>query len=143
LRWLLNCIMFNNSFHPHVWFRESQDEVLRNIFSTGYRPIGMPKVWGKEVGFNLFVDAKGLKQAQGLGRDVHSVAGDPQFINPAQGDFRVKEGSPALKLGFKNFAMDQFGVVNPRLKALARTPKIDVARRPHPAPGRPRRLSRP
>jgi hypothetical protein len=126
LRWLLNNILFNNSFHPHVWFRDSQDEVLRNICSTGYRPIGMPKVWGKEVDFNLFVDANGLKQAQGLGLDVHSAAGDPQFINPAQGDFRVKEGSPALKLGFKNFAMDQFGVVNPRLKALARTPKIDV-----------------
>jgi len=105
-----------------------RDEVLRNICSTGYRPIGMPKVWGKEVDFNLFVDAKGLKQAQGLGRDLHSVAGDPQFINPAEGDFRVKEGSPALlKLGFKNFAHGPSSASSTRgLKALARTPKIDV-----------------
>lgn len=126
LRWLLNNIMWGNSFHPHVWFRESQDEVRRNIVSTGYRPIGMPKVWGKEVNFNLFIDPKGLKQAQGQGRDDHSLAGDAQFVNPGQGDFRVREGSPALKLGFVNFTMDQFGIVNPRLKALARTPTIDV-----------------
>jgi len=126
LRWLLNNIMVNNSFHPHVWFRDSQDEVLRNICFTGYRPIRMPKVWGKEVDFNLFVSAKGLKQAQALGLDLHSLASDPKFINPARSDFRVGADSPALKLGFQNFALDQFGVVNPRLKAIARTPKIDL-----------------
>jgi len=51
--------------------------VLRNICFTGYRPIRMPKVWGKKVDFNLFVDAKGLDQAQALGLDLHSLAGDP------------------------------------------------------------------
>ena len=45
-----------------------------------------------------------------LGWDENSVLGDPMFVDPANGDFRVKEGSPALKLGFKNFPMDQFGV---------------------------------
>jgi hypothetical protein len=34
----------------------------------------------------------------------------------------VKEGSPALALGFVNFSMDRFGVQRPALKALARTP---------------------
>jgi hypothetical protein len=58
--------------------------------------------------------------------DLHSQAGDPKFINPAQGDFRVGADSPALKLGFQNFAMDQFGVINSKLKAFARTPKIDL-----------------
>jgi S1-C subfamily serine protease len=36
----------------------------------------------------------------------------------------VQEGSPALELGFVNFQMDQFGVLSPRLKAMARTPEI-------------------
>jgi membrane-associated protease RseP (regulator of RpoE activity) len=49
---------------------------------------------------------------------------DAMFVNPDQGDFRVKEGSPALKLGFVNFAMDQFGVQKPELKAIARTPEM-------------------
>jgi len=30
------------------------------------------------------------------------------FVDPAHGDYRVKPGSPALALGFKNFPMDQF-----------------------------------
>jgi hypothetical protein len=41
--------------------------------------------------------------------DQHSVTADPQFMDPAKGDYTVKDGSPALALGFKNFPMNQFG----------------------------------
>jgi S1-C subfamily serine protease len=54
--------------------------------------------------------------------------GDPLFIDAAHGDFRVKEGSPALALGFVNFPMDQFGVRTPRLRAMARTPQLPPLR---------------
>ena len=57
-----------------------------------------------------------------FGWDEDSIVADPLFVDPAKGDFRVKDGSPALKLGFKNFPMDQFGVKKPSLKAIARTP---------------------
>ena len=58
------------------------------------------------------------------------------FIDPAKGDFRVREDSPALKLGFKNFPMDCFGVKNPSLKSIARTPEIPPmqAEKKKPAP---------
>jgi membrane-associated protease RseP (regulator of RpoE activity) len=56
--------------------------------------------------------------------DDQSSHGDPQFIDPASGDYRVKEGSPALKMGFENFPMDQFGVKKASLKAIARTPLL-------------------
>jgi hypothetical protein len=49
------------------------------------------------------------------------------FVDPAHGDYRVKPGSPALALGFKNFPMDQFGVTIPRLKAKARSPILPGA----------------
>lgn len=49
---------------------------------------------------------------------------DAQFVDPARGDYRVKQGSPALSLGFVNFSMDRFGVQRPALKALARTPVL-------------------
>jgi len=58
------------------------------------------------------------------GRDENSIVADAQFIDPAKGDYRVKDGSPALELGFVNFAMDQFGVQKPELKAIARTPVL-------------------
>ena len=67
-------------------------------------------------------------------KDKHSAAGHPQFIDPAAGDFRVKETSPAIALGFKNFPMDQFGVVRPALRAEAKTPPIDPASPGHPVP---------
>lgn len=45
------------------------------------------------------------------GLDAHSSNSDPMFVDPSKGDYRVKDGSPALKLGFKNFPMDSFGVM--------------------------------
>jgi hypothetical protein len=44
------------------------------------------------------------------GNDAHSKVADPLFVDPAKEDYRVKDGSPALALGFKNFPMDSFGV---------------------------------
>ena len=53
---------------------------------------------------------------------------DAQFVDPARGDYRVKDGSPALALGFVNFPMNQFGVQKPVLKAVARTPQLPQAK---------------
>lgn len=42
-----------------------------------------------------------------------------------QGDYRVTdESSAAFRLGFRNFGMDGFGVVSPRLKQLVRKPRF-------------------
>ena len=118
-----NNIMVNNTFHPHVWFDESHDVFRRNIVMTSYRPIIVPK-WGDEVDYNLLPDLPALQESNERGTDLHSLYGNPQFVNPETGDFTVKEGSPALDLGFENFAMDQFGVESPGLKAIAQTPEI-------------------
>jgi hypothetical protein len=123
-----NNIMVNNSFHPHVWFENSGDVFVRNIVATSYRPIRMPKVWGKQVDYNLFSDEASLKRSRDLGMDQHSAAGDPMFIDPAKGDYRVKDDSPAIKLGFKNFPMDQFGVLKPELRAEAKMPVLPTPR---------------
>jgi hypothetical protein len=45
------------------------------------------------------------------GCDTHSKVADPLFVDPSKEDYRVKDGSPALALGFKNFPMDSFGVM--------------------------------
>lgn len=114
-----NNIMINNTFHPHVWFKNSNDVFRHNIVSSGYLPIRVP-VWGKETDYNAFPDSVSLNAARDRGTDKNSVCGDLNFVNPQGGDFRLKDGSAAFAAGFKNFAMDSFGVISPRLKALAK-----------------------
>jgi len=118
-----NNIMINNTFHPHVWFLNSNDVFRHNIVSTGYLPINI-KTWGKEIDYNAFPDSVSLKEAWSRGTDKHSVCGKLLFVDPQKGDFRLKDGAPALSAGFKNFAMDSFGVVSPKLKAVAKKVQI-------------------
>jgi hypothetical protein len=120
-----NNIMINNTFHPHVWFKNSNDVFRNNIVSSGYLPIRVP-VWGKEVDYNVFPDSNSLKAAQARGTDKHSVYGELNFVDPLKGDFRLKDGSVAFSVGFKNFTMDSFGVVSPELKALAKKVPLPV-----------------
>ncbi|MDR2914423.1 MAG: PDZ domain-containing protein [Tannerella sp.] len=114
-----NNIMVNNSFHPHVWFPNSGDIFVRNIVSAAYFPIRVND-WGTEVDYNVFPDKISLEKVQKNGTDQHSVYGDAGYIDPVHGDFRVKDGSVALSVGFRNFDMDKFGVISPELKALAK-----------------------
>ena len=125
-----NNIMAGNSFHPHVWYKGSEDVFRRNIVFAEYRPIGVGKPWGREVDFNLLHHAgqsaatPAVVLQQQSGRDRHSLVADAMFLDPAAGDFRVNSGSAALKLGFRNFPMDQFGVRSAKLKALALAAEI-------------------
>ena len=123
-----NNIMVGSGFHPHVWFANSGDVFRRNIVWSDYRPALMPSPpWGAELDFNLVHEAGSPeKPAANLqkfsGRDQNSQVADARFIDPAAGDYRVKPYSPALRLGFVNFPMDQFGVVSPTLRKIARRP---------------------
>ncbi len=129
-----NNIMVGSSLHPHVWYAESGDVFRRNIVWREYQPALMPAPpWGLELDNNLMhregaTNAPAEQLQKQSGRDAHSRVADAHFIDPAQGDYRVKDGSPALALGFQNFPMDQFGVQRSSLKALARTPVLPAHR---------------
>ena len=125
----------NGSYHPHVWYSNSHDIFRHNIISTSYKPVGMPNgPWGELLDNNILhtpgqsnpSPAATLQEASG--RDEQSILADVHFVDPATGNYRVKYNSPALALGFKNFPMDQFGVTNPKLKALIRTPFSSAAK---------------
>ena len=128
-----NNILVDGSYNPHVWFAESGDIFRHNIVWHDYKPARMYRPpWGAEMDYNLLYQpgatsspAKRLQQQSG--RDGHSIIADAEFIDPLHGDYRVKDGSPALALGFINFPMDQFGVQKPALKALAHTPELPGA----------------
>ncbi|WP_080059618.1 PDZ domain-containing protein [Spirosoma aerolatum] len=118
-----NNVIVNNSFHPHVWFRNSGDVFRHNIVMRPYFPIQVND-WGKELDYNLFPDQAALQNARQNGTDAHSQFGEPEFLQPSQGDYRVRTASRAIALGFKNFPMNQFGVQNQALRSLARSPRL-------------------
>lgn len=116
-----NNIIINNTFHPHVWFKNSHDIFEHNIVLEPYKPIGL-NGWGDTVDYNLFLTKEDLQRAQAEGVDLHSNFGNAEFINPGKGNYQVSSHSPALEIGFKNFPMDQFGVQKPALKKIAARP---------------------
>lgn len=116
-----NNIMVNGTFHPHVWFADSGDVFEANVVMAPYQPIEIER-WGRSVDRNLFTGAAGLAEAQARGTDAGSVAGDPDFAAPAEGDYSVTNAALAARIGFVNFPMHDFGVRPARLKALAATP---------------------
>jgi len=85
--------------------------------------------WFEEVDRNCFYNAAGeflmrirprnggpqqvwdLAEWRKQGFDQHSVYADPLFEDPENGDYRVKSDSPALKVGFKNFEMGAWGLL--------------------------------
>ena len=50
-----------------------------------------------------------------LGNDKHTIVADPGFADAENGDFSLPENSPALKIGFKPFPLDEAG---PRKKRI-------------------------
>ena len=136
-RVVANNILVDGGYDPHVWYHESGDIFRRNIVWTAYRPANMHRPpWGADMDFNqmqnygVATTTPALRLQQQSGRDEHSIVADAQFVDPARGDYRVKDGSPALALGFVNFPMDQFGVQKPELKAIARVPQLPQPKMP-------------
>jgi len=123
----------------HVGNEDNHDRYFNNITVMArddvYSIIAPPArgVWLEEIDRNCLFSASGkftarISQIRGdngpergarrvdlegwraLGFDRNSVFADPQFVDPAKNDYRVKPGSPALALGFKNFEMGSWGI---------------------------------
>ena len=123
-----NNIMVNNSFHPHVWFLNSGDVFTRNIIMTDYQPIQI-RNWGLMVDYNIFATETALGNARKNQTDLHSRACALPFRNPQAGDFSFPDDAEVIaEAGFHNFPMDEFGVVSPRLKKIARQPEMPQIR---------------
>lgn len=120
-RTVRNNTVVGDTLHPHVWYWESGDSVTGNIFGkTGYDNIQADIAKsGGVIDRNLFCGpaaSRSLDEARKAGTDRSSLVGDPRFVSPASGDYRVAADSPAFALGFVNFPMD-FGT---RVPAYAR-----------------------
>ena len=121
-------------FGMHVLFDQNHDIVRHNIIVTDRETFFMndapPTQPWLEVDENLLfsrnqrwghhphvvVNQRGgthrtytLDEWKELGYDQNSVYADPCFVAPEDGDYRVTDESPALRIGFVNFPMD-FGL---------------------------------
>jgi hypothetical protein len=66
--------------------------------------------WFNSAGAPIEFMGKPLAEWQKAGHETGSIIADPLLTDPANGDFRVKPGSPALALGFKPFDYSRAGV---------------------------------
>lgn len=126
-----NNIIINNSFHPHVWYKESGDIFTKNIVMGTYMEIlmnntvGENNKWGKLIDYNFFMGDTSINHFFNKNDcDSNSLIGDPQFKNPSQGDFTTQNKEAITKIGFVNFDMKNFGVQNPKLKSIVKTPTL-------------------
>ena len=120
-RKVYNNICINSSFHLHVWYKDSKDVIQKNIWMRKHKPIRL-NGWGDQIDYNFYTNESDQKAFAEHGCDENSLFGDPLFVDPKHGDYRVSEESSVLKTGFENFEMDKFGVQSERLKVLAKTP---------------------
>ena len=107
---VVNCIMINGGTSKLCVSRSekhNQISFARNIIYWPSGPVfvrapswnkirdGLAKVkWNN----NLFWCTTGVTELNG---PVTGTVGDPGFVDPKNGDWRLKPNSPALKLGFK------------------------------------------
>ncbi|NOZ22248.1 MAG: hypothetical protein GXP25_14305 [Planctomycetes bacterium] len=105
----------------------SQEDILYNFsrvptdrFTCDYNV-----VWrgGEEVmvtGRTYNPNAGGVipfKEWQKMGFDTHSKVADPLFVDAANDDFRLRDDSPALALGFKPIPIEKIGLYDDPLRA--------------------------
>ncbi|MCO5240743.1 MAG: hypothetical protein M9904_11890 [Chitinophagaceae bacterium] len=92
--------MINNSFHPHVWFRNSGDIFERNIVMKKYAPIQVNKL-GSRINNNLFPDTTALHDAQSRRTDPNSIAGGSSVCKPCEWNYTVASTRPHLHWALK------------------------------------------
>ncbi|MFZ1290487.1 MAG: right-handed parallel beta-helix repeat-containing protein [Melioribacteraceae bacterium] len=121
-----NNILVNNTFHPHVWFKNSGDVFARNIVMSPYQPIDILD-WGSMIDNNILTDETALEEAHKNNTDEHSIVYPVDFQEYKNGNYNiVRDATAIFRQGFHNFDINHFGVVSSKLKLLAETPRMSL-----------------
>jgi hypothetical protein len=78
---------------------------------------GTGTIWVDDVELMEAVPLTEWEAWQALGLDQHSVIEDPQFVDRAGGDYRLKPESPALAMGFEPIPVEKIGPYEDDLRA--------------------------
>ena len=113
------------------WVSVKGSKVNHNIITShanggnayGERPIkrsedGHPLLVETEMDSNLYYHPTNPQwmnehfiKMQTVGKERASLFANPMFVNPSGGDFRFKEGSPAIKLGIEELDVSKMGLL--------------------------------
>lgn len=100
--------------HVDAGWKGAQVKLARNLY------------WKRDGGSFDFAGAS-FADWQKSGQDAGSIIADPMFVDAEHGDFHLRDGSPAAKIGFKPFDYSLAGVTGDAAwKALAAQPLPDM-----------------
>lgn len=113
--------MANNRFRRNIIF-------YRDAGAFAYKLRNLPEkhfecdhniVWhqGQPVVVSLNNKTLSFAEWQERGFDQHSLIADPKFVDPDNDDYRLKEDSPALALGFQPIPVEKIGPYADPLRA--------------------------
>ncbi len=94
------------SFHFHPKDKNGTREI-DETFDMDYNIYFNPEKTIENIDFN----GNNWEEWHVMGKDVHSLYTDPQFMDAEHFDFSLKENSPAFQLGFKPIDMSKVGLV--------------------------------
>ena len=118
--------VWNNMVYKTMKQRLERMNWQQPPYSTRYPELAdLQKYYDKDDGLppgnilvarNICVGEKWLTIRWGATKEMVTVRdnlieGDPHFVDAANGDFRLKDDSPAYKLGFKRIPFEQIGLV--------------------------------
>jgi hypothetical protein len=107
-------IMSGNTFAKNIlyWTNPVANYVAARSFSFAHNSIDGNLLWhaGQPIRTGQKKDGGDAWAAwQATGMDRNSVIADPQFVDPARDDYRLRAGSPAFALGFKAIPVEKIG----------------------------------
>jgi hypothetical protein len=115
----------------------TQGKLLESNWADDQYLSGSNLFWNTS-GLVTFPSNQNLIAWQKAGKEAGSTVAAPQFVDPANGDFRLKPGSPAASIGFKPFDPAKAGVYGQQswiaLANDVKYPPIQFAPTPPPMP---------
>jgi hypothetical protein len=99
----------------NIVYWDNANLVLGNNWWDNHYKLDYNVYWNQGKPIRFFADFNFEQWQKKFGQDQHSIVADPLFVAAEKDDFRLKENSPALKLGFKPFDYSKAGRTAPPL----------------------------
>ena len=128
---VLNNVLVDNT-HPQFWITNFQKNITglefrRNVVARSSAKVALIWIYNRgekvtDFERNLYFHTDGsdvqfpgglsLAQWQQAGRDSHSVAANPRFVDAEHGNYALRPDSPAFKLGFEPIDVSKIGLLS-------------------------------